>query len=634
MRAMNVCFASICFLSFIVGCDLDVDATASDSGPCIEISRVKGVVYPPAGVRITFRVLGCDGYPGKKLTKNNVTVLNDEKGQPFGVGGEGGGASAPDLPSEYGLYSILLLDMSSSIFENKAVDDVINGARIFVQKMVTEAPVELKQNVALMVFGMPTKTRIVQSFTSDAAVLNAKLEEIRSSESLGTTDLYGALLKGLHEVQGVGKDLGVVERSVVILTDGTHEAGDDENMRPAALAAKNEAETNDVTVFSIGIKGQYDEEKIRELASKTDYFVLAENAAALTGVYEAVAERVAAIAESNYVVGICTPVVFGSPSLTIEISVDNVHASKAVPYPTDSLEGDVESCNPDLIANPCGARECGSGALPGFDCGSCGACGTECVAGQCDFVACYGLDCGDDGCGGICGTCLDGWRCGSDQKCFDICAGRDCGSDGYGGICGTCQENWHCGSDQHCFDPCAGRACGSDGYGGNCGTCGGNAACAEGACSYLGWVDPTTDLVWQRNVASQYFDWDSAKTYCNDNQESLPGVGWRLPTISELRSFIRGCEGTSTAGPCKATDGCLSSECWSELPCTNCSPNDGPASGCYWDASLQGWCASSWSDSILSNASYLAWYVSFVNGEVHYANVIKDQGVRCVRAGP
>ena len=137
------------------------DSSVTPPASCIEIDRVNHKVYPPAGIRVTFRVLGCDGYPIKKLTEQHVAVINDEKGTPFGAGEEGGGASAPDLPSEFGLYSILVLDMSDSIFNNEAVDDVIDGAKVFVQKMVEEAPDELKQRVAIMVFGMPKKTQVV-----------------------------------------------------------------------------------------------------------------------------------------------------------------------------------------------------------------------------------------------------------------------------------------------------------------------------------------------------------------------------------------------------------------------------------------------------------------------------------------
>jgi len=544
------------------------DSSVTPPASCIQIDRVNHKVYPPAGIRVTFRVLGCDGYPIKKLTDNHVEVINDEKDQPFGAGAEGGGVSAPDLPSEFGLYSILVLDMSDSIFKNQAVDDVIDGAKVFVQKMVDEAPVELKQRVAIMVFGMPLKTQVVQGFTDDAPVLNAKLEELRASESLGTTDLYGALTKGLNEVQGQGQGLDIVERSLVILTDGTHEAGDEENMRQAALSVKSKAEGNDVTVFSIGIKGEYDEEKIGELASKSDYFVLAENAAALTGVFDAIAARVAAIAESNYVVGVCTPVVFGSPSLTIEIAVDDAEASTTVPYSTESLEGDVANCDADLIADPCAGSVCGMGAIPGFECGTCDACGTECSEGQCVFTSCDGKECGIDGCGGSCGTCTGGTNC-------------------YGGIC--CEE-----------------------------------ASFEGI-----WMDPTSSLTWQVTPTGGEMEWDAAKIHCQNLD--LACGGWHLPDIGELRTLIRGCPGTQKNGACGVVNSCLYSSCWNDS-CSGCSLNDGPAEGgMYWPNEIEGDSNWNWSSSPVDGNDGYAWLVYFEYGYVNSSAVDGGRRARCVR---
>jgi len=384
---------------------------------CLSFDRVSHHVYPPAGIQIGFRLLDCDGYPVKRLGESNLTVINDEKGQPFGKGKKGGGVSAPGTPSEFGLYSILVLDMSDSIFRNDAVDDVLDGAKVFVKKVVSDADEGLKHKVAIMVFGMPSKTEIVQDFTDDAAVLNNVLDGLRSSSSLGTTDLYGSYQKAAAAVAAKGGDLDVVERSVIILTDGTHEAGDEENMRGNALTAKAQYEDAGVTFFSIGIKGEYDEERIRELASKADYFVLADDASSLTGIFGDISARVKALADSNYVVGVCTPVVFGSPTLTLKVNLDGTTADHTLAYSVGNLTGDVANCNPDWILNPCEGLECGSGHVGGVNCGKCDG-GYSCQSGQCvedECVPnCSGRECGlDPVCGQSCGTCDGGYSCQS-----------------------------------------------------------------------------------------------------------------------------------------------------------------------------------------------------------------------------
>ncbi|MCP4707183.1 MAG: DUF1566 domain-containing protein, partial [Planctomycetes bacterium] len=54
------------------------------------------------------------------------------------------------------------------------------------------------------------------------------------------------------------------------------------------------------------------------------------------------------------------------------------------------------------------------------------------------------------------------------------------------------------------------------------------------------WVDPSTDFMWQVDPASKEMVWEKADAYC-DNMHLAGYSDWRLPTISELRSLIRGC---------------------------------------------------------------------------------------------
>jgi len=472
MRDRSI-FAFILTLGVVVviaGC-----SSGSSSGPeCITIDKSSHSIHPPAGVRVVFRVLDCDGYPVRPLTSADVTIINDEKGEPFGSGGEGGGASAPGVPSEFGLFSILALDMSDSIFNNNAVNDVIDGAKIFVQKMVIDPDRALRHKVALLVFGSTNETSVVLDFTDDAQALNTKLEELRTSTSLGTTNLYGAYMMALEEVCAQGLDLDPVERSVVILTDGTHEAGNESELQANAIAAKDQAETDSsLTAFSIGIRGNYDESKLEELASKSEYFVISENAGDLEIVFEDVARRVEAIANSNYAIGVCTPVELGNPSLTIQVEVDGEKDSETVPYPTDQLTGDVSSCDEVLIADPCHGLDCGPGALPGSDCGTCPGPTDYCTGfGMC-VDDCEGRECGLSPNAGIsCGSCSPVETCRSGQcECsYSECSGQ------------CCAMNEVCYNGSCCLPSCGGKDCGNNGCGGSCGTCGTNSTCVNDLC--------------------------------------------------------------------------------------------------------------------------------------------------------
>jgi len=197
---------------------------------------------------------------------------------------------------------------------------------------------------------------------------------------------------------------------------------------------------------------------------------------------------------------------------------------------------------------------------------------------------------------------------------------------------GTSNDTSSLPTDLSCIPDCTGKACGDDGCGGSCGSCGGGKTCNIGQCVGGGvgtWIDPTFSLTWQNPPAEEKMSWGEAKQYCSGLE--LDGGGWRLPTIGELRTLIRGCPDTATGGECGVTDSCLSSSCQDSC---DCSPGGGPADGCYWPGEIEGPCDWYWSSLSLSDNDELAWYVSFDDGGVNYVVVsigTADLHVRCLR---
>ncbi|MEC8024714.1 MAG: hypothetical protein VX223_12315 [Myxococcota bacterium] len=71
------------------------------------------------------------------------------------------------------------------------------------------------------------------------------------------------------------------------------------------------------------------------------------------------------------------------------------------------------------------------------------------------------------------------------MACLADCSGRACGDDGCGGLCGTCDEGFVCNegicsAQRECTPQCEGKSCGPDGCGGQCGDCA--AFCNDGVC--------------------------------------------------------------------------------------------------------------------------------------------------------
>ncbi len=274
--------------------------------------------------------------------------------------------------------------------------------------------------------------------------------------------------------------------------------------------------------------------------------------------------------------------------------------------------------------------------------------------GQCDdstgIVIC---DCYPGYQGDFCDECASGYQdndgnetceptcataslsCPTYQTCFDdkgaprcdsICLvpsndGATCSSDG-----NVCFEN-SCCTPENCTD--LDRECGlwpSCGSEIDCGTCGALEVCESGHCFGLEWQDPPSPIN----------KWQDAINYC----ESLLHDGrddWRSPSISELRSFIRGCPNTETGGTCAVTDECLDYAC-RDSSCDGCTGNEGPADGCYWlEGTEAATCWLFWSSSSYANNSAYAWAVNFSGGYVTGGAKDENQmnaSVRCVRRGP
>jgi len=246
------------------------------------------------------------------------------------------------------------------------------------------------------------------------------------------------------------------------------------------------------------------------------------------------------------------------------------------------------------IEEDCSGRVCGSSPVHGFDCGTC--------SGATDY-------------------------CTSEGQCIGDCAGRECGQSPNAGFdCGTCSgATDYCTAEGQCVDDCAGRECGlslNEGF--DCGTCSGaTETCVYGQCEDLGHA-------WRNPPAGDQMKWQEAVDYCDSL--TLDGHDdWRLPTISELRSLIRGCPATETGGSCGVTDSCLSNSPCLSGDCGGCLLDGGPAGGCYWPDGMEGWCDTYWSSSEHQDFPYNAWVVAFGNGHVSAYGTQYELSVRCVR---
>lgn len=151
------------------------------------------------------------------------------------------------------------------------------------------------------------------------------------------------------------------------------------------------------------------------------------------------------------------------------------------------------------------------------------------------------------------------------------------------------------------------------------------------ASGILVWQNQDTKLVWEVLPADHGMIWVDAITHCDSL--SLDGfTDWRLPTIDELRSLVRGCPASETGGACRVSDSCLSTECLDDLCLgSGCEPYDGPAWSCYWPTDLRGNCDRYWSSSPVTDNDAQAWFAMYDRAWLAHDDVVSKNFVRCVR---
>jgi hypothetical protein len=313
---------------------------------------------------------------------------------------------------------------------------------------------------------------------------------------------------------------------------------------------------------------------------------------------------------------------------------------------------------------------------PGATCAQASDCSTNfCVSGICCNRSCTGAceQC-TAASGGQCsyktGTqCLAATSCANAAVCSGssatcpaptlkpvgtVCGNATCsGSTQSGPTCnaaGACVSGtkecypYACVQGSGCNTSCTTNA---DCVSGNSSFCGKNGMCTVDAKCWHATDASSTPLLWQANpkeisdadngpYAPQYHRYDSPGATPDDVCNALTLCGfddWVVPTISELRSLVRGCPSIVTGGTCGVTDTCLGTAC--NTACDICENGAGPGPGqCYWPVGINGPCSLYWSSSVYfdsDRSSYRYRYIGFSDGNLWSCDPSDANYVRCVR---
>ena len=363
-----------CVLALLLAAALLTTGACSTTGPAARVDSDpphllldvnEAIQVGGAGLRLPFAVRMSDGTDPPVLSAANVAVVNDEAGHDFGAGGEDGSRSAPRLPADLVLLTALVLDFSDSVFKEELTDHIRRGVDGYLQALLVQSDgdsaelttVKGNHRLALVQFGRTREVRTALDFTADPAEVEQAVAALAAAGGLGTTNPYAGYGAGIDAVTGEEVASPSVQRVVILVTDGAHRAGNTEELRAQALALRKRTES---AVFTIGVGDGEHLQPVRELASQPRFF-RATDAEGVARAFQEIAADIVRLARSHYVVGICTPVELGSPTLTLRVTAGELSAH-TMAYATDVLDGNTTDCDPDQVAAAYAGAEAGPGA--------------------------------------------------------------------------------------------------------------------------------------------------------------------------------------------------------------------------------------------------------------------------------
>jgi Mg-chelatase subunit ChlD len=198
----------------------------------------------------------------------------------------------------FSIPTVLLLDMSSSV------------ANLVPQiKQATSALINNKtanQQIAIYVFDR--ETRLIQDFTDDAAALLQAVASIPEEELFDSTNLYGAIIDVAETWQDEVSMERIVDGSLVIFTDGFHNADPNLQIQDAVNAMLG-PEGNLKKIYVAALDGpDLDRAPLQQLSFSTGGFFEAGDISSLQETFLNIQGEIADLSNSFYLLTYTSPI--------------------------------------------------------------------------------------------------------------------------------------------------------------------------------------------------------------------------------------------------------------------------------------------------------------------------------------
>ncbi len=240
------------------------------------------------------------------------------------------------------MYTILLLDVSGSMIESGRIDELVDAAKKFTEK------VGESQKVAVYAFDGSEDLHSVVPFTSRQASVDGGLDGLRSWKPKDTsTNLHGAVVAGLDTLHsGLEREEKPLKfGTMVVFSDGADRAA--RVSREEMLQEMRKPEYEDYEMYAIGI-GEESELEDAELGDiGRDGTFVGHDVTKTSNVFEKVAGRIEAHSKRFYLLSYCSPARKGEHDVRIEVELEE-YGSGELEYRFDATDfGPPPQCDPE-----------------------------------------------------------------------------------------------------------------------------------------------------------------------------------------------------------------------------------------------------------------------------------------------
>ena len=295
----------------------------------------------PQNVFITFKIeeiINGDTVGISDLNKDNFTIFENGKA----INPLESEVKITPLPGEFNIFTLLLLDLSGSIFMNpNSLQTLKDAALSFLSQVIRDS--NGNPQAAVYYFDGTADIHQLIDFTADTAALAQAINDIDSDlPSDRSTNLHGGIEQGALIVKELANidESGVVNTSqLVVFTDGDDEAS--WRSEQDAANAINSTIGQEVSIFTIGLGEIIDPDKL-ELFGR-DGFEFADDFDALITSFRNIAARICSNVNSFYFFEYCSPKRNGEH--TLQLDIEKTNSQKAsVTYCFDAT-GFSDNCN-------------------------------------------------------------------------------------------------------------------------------------------------------------------------------------------------------------------------------------------------------------------------------------------------